>query len=95
MSSDLMCFDDMVFAGAQPAEAGTPYLLSTDAEGDFHHEIGSEAVPEPFQDFLAPVPDDFAEPHVAIDVDKKRPLAIADRLGVRHHIRFNQVIPDL
>ena len=45
------------------------------------------------EDFFAAITDDFTEPHIAVDVDKKGAVAQAGGLGVSDDGRIDEIIP--
>jgi len=65
-----------------------------DAEGNFLDGRLAEAMLQTVENFLAPIADDFREPHAAVHIHEQGAFMQVRRLGVRGDSGINQRVPD-
>ena len=65
----------------------------TQSKGNPGDDVAAETVLQSIQNFLAPVADNFSQPHTAIDCDEQRAFANPRRLRVSDDVWIDQMIP--
>jgi hypothetical protein len=71
------------------------HLQLTKPEGDLHDKLATEAMVKAVQDFFSAIPNNFAQPNAAVDIDEQGSFPNPSRLSVRDDVGFNDFVPDL